>query len=195
MKSDRPPTIKTFTGINIDLLNPLPEQIAVLDIAQGLSNTTRFSGQCNSFFPVAEHSVVGAAYIVLEFVKAKKLEVEVCDGAKEFLVHDGTESYICDMPSPFKHTEEMKPYVAAEHKLEAVIRVAAGLPVERPAYVKEMDVKLGKRDVKERRYWDSHWSPAGARQKWLRMWGYACNGDLEKLVKMAHEIVEEDITK
>ena len=44
----------------IDLKNPDPESFDIDDIALGLSHVCRYSGQCSSFYSVAEHSLLCA---------------------------------------------------------------------------------------------------------------------------------------
>jgi len=46
----------TYSGIVVDLLNPHPDMIILDDIAQGLSHTSRWNGQCN-YYSIAEHSI------------------------------------------------------------------------------------------------------------------------------------------
>jgi len=86
--------IETYKGMKFYPLDPRPEDVTVEDIAHGLANTCRYSGQCKFFFSVAQHSLNCAAYI-------KRL------GLGErwqllALLHDAAEAYISDMPKPIK---------------------------------------------------------------------------------------------
>ena len=76
-------------GNIIDLLNPDPGQISIQDIADGLSKVCRFNGQIKEFYSVAQHSMHVAELVPDQF----KLQA---------LLHDASEAYICDVPTPFK---------------------------------------------------------------------------------------------
>lgn len=78
----------TYTGKKLDILNPKKSQIDIKDIAKGLSQLCRYSGQIERFYSVAQHCCY-----VAEIVKENRL------GA---LLHDASEAYISDIPSPVK---------------------------------------------------------------------------------------------
>ncbi len=99
-------SIRTFTGKAFDLKILDPETICIEDIAHGLSNTARFSGHLPKFYSVAQHSVIMAEAASQEY----KLEA---------LLHDASEAYMGDMPSPFKKI--MPEFKAYENKLMEVI--------------------------------------------------------------------------
>ena len=81
--------IQTFTGKLIDALNLDIDLIDIQDIAHSLSQQCRFNGHCKEFYSVAQHCV----YVSRQLPKEKKLAG---------LMHDGTETYLCDIPSPLK---------------------------------------------------------------------------------------------
>ena len=81
---------ETFTGVRFDLLSPRADQVDIKDIAQGLSNLCRYSGQCRRFYSVAEHSVI--CYRQASVVGLVKQHV-----AKAVLLHDAAEAYVGDM--------------------------------------------------------------------------------------------------
>ena len=82
-------SIRTFTGKVFDLKILDPESICIEDIAHALAKTTRFGGHLKEFYSVAQHSVLMAQLVPSE------LKVEA-------LLHDASEAYLGDMPSPFK---------------------------------------------------------------------------------------------
>ncbi len=93
-----PSSIETFSGIEIDLLQPQPFSFTIEDIAVGLGNLCRFSGQVRRFYSVAEHSVL------------------VCDllglmGRPDLrgagLLHDPRQAYTGHMTAPVKHVIRM----------------------------------------------------------------------------------------
>ena len=98
--------IQTFTGKAFDPMNPDSDLIAIKDIAHALSNTCRFSGHCKSFYSVAEHSV--------------RVALLMQDQAHEVvlaaLLHDASEAYLNDIPTPIK--ERIPNYQKAEKELQ-----------------------------------------------------------------------------
>lgn len=99
--------IRTYGGRYIDPLNPDPEAIDINDIAHALSNICRFGGHTMRFYSVAEHSLH-----VMQLVKAP--ELKLCA-----LLHDASEAYLLDIPSPVKH--RLTDYKQAEFKLMTII--------------------------------------------------------------------------
>ncbi len=81
--------IQTYTGRRFWPLNPLPEDIDIVDIAHALSNLCRFNGHTRRFYSVAQHSVL-VSVIVPEPL------------ALEGLMHDAAEAYFSDVTRPVK---------------------------------------------------------------------------------------------
>lgn len=121
----------TKSGKKIDLLNPDPKQITIEDIATGLSNVARFNGQVKDWYSVAEHSIHVAELLP--------------NGMKILgLLHDASEAYICDVPSPLKWLLG-DAYRDVERRLQGAIGEALGLGqslVDLPRVVKQADAVL-----------------------------------------------------
>ena len=108
------PWIETYTGKKFWFDRYNPENITIEDIAHALSNVCRYSGHCNRYYSVAEHS-----YYV-SFLVPPEL-------ALEGLLHDASEAYMADMPSPLKQLlpeyknieKEVMRQVAEKFSLEA----------------------------------------------------------------------------
>lgn len=83
-------TIQTSGNRYFDILNPLPTDIFIEDIAHALSNIARFSGNTREFYSVAQHCVLCSR------INPKKQ-------AFEKLLHDAAEAYIGDLVSPIKN--------------------------------------------------------------------------------------------
>jgi len=97
--------IETRKGHRVSVQNPKPEQFDIEDIAYALSNTCRFNGHCAGFLSVAEHSVL--------------VSQRLPDNLKlAGLLHDATEAYLGDIPSPIKQ------FLPDYKKLEKVFETA-----------------------------------------------------------------------
>lgn len=80
--------IETYTGIKFNFLDPQPEQISIEDIAHSLSMQVRYTGHCNKFYSIAEHSL-----LVADLCPEHELQA---------LMHDASEAYLTDIASPIK---------------------------------------------------------------------------------------------
>lgn len=89
LRPSNPAVIGTFSGKYVDLLDPQPEDILIEDIAHQLSNHCRFGGTSRQFYSVAEHSVT-----------VSELSTDDPFGG---LMHDASEAYLCDIPTPLKN--------------------------------------------------------------------------------------------
>lgn len=118
--------IQTYTGRRFTPTNPMAEAIVIQDIAHALSLQCRFSGHCNYAYSVAQHSVL-VSYI--------------CDDADALfgLLHDATEAYLVDIPSPLKRSGLFDAYKAFETKMQVAVSKRFGLPEQEPASVKRAD--------------------------------------------------------
>ena len=119
--------MQTLSGRQLDLVDPQPDMIDLVDITSGLANECRYAGQCRFFYSVAQHSVLASQIVSPEH-------------AFEALLHDATEAYLKDLPRPVKLL--LPDYRALEAKLEAVIRARFGLPSHKSREVAEADMIL-----------------------------------------------------
>jgi len=114
----------TASGTHFDLVDPQPDMVNVLDIAQGLANECRYTGQCRWFYSVAQHATLASQIVPAEH-------------ALEALLHDAAEAYIKDIPRPLKLL--LPDYREIERRVDTVIRLAFGLPDRMSDRVKEAD--------------------------------------------------------
>ena len=89
-----PNWVRTYSGKKFCITAPTPDQIDLVDIAHGLSNICRFTGQTKEFYSVAQHSIYVAAEVYDQTGDVKK--------AIAALLHDAPEAYLTDVPSPLK---------------------------------------------------------------------------------------------
>lgn len=128
----------TNSGRRIDLANPSMDEIEINDIAIGLANTCRFGGQISRWYSVAEHSIKVSRMVPPEMRLIA-------------LLHDATEAYICDIPTPLK-AELGHAYAEIENRLALVIGHKFGLGdalAYLPPAVKQADraVLMAERDA------------------------------------------------
>jgi len=121
--------IQTSTGKAFDPFAPDPFLICIEDIAHALSNVCRFTGHTRSFYSVAQHSVEVATRLAPELQPYA-------------LLHDATEAYLLDLPTPLKQRPEFAFYRQAEADLLAAILRRFGLEPTLPAEVKQMDKRM-----------------------------------------------------
>ena len=125
-------SIRTYTGLAFDLKEMNPDTICIEDIAHALSNTARFGGHLPKTYSVAQHSIE-------TFYNAPPGE------ELEALMHDTSEAYIGDMPSPFK--KMIPEYRKIEDKLMAVIAKKFGFEYPMSKELKRIDYEMYKIEV------------------------------------------------
>jgi len=128
-KPDMTTSIDTYCGIDFHPFNPVPSMVVIEDIAHALSNLCRFSGHCISYYSVSQHSVLVASILPQELKLAG-------------LLHDASEAYLQDIPSPIKRSPEFKMYRDLEANVEAVIAQKFGYKFPLDPRVKEADCIL-----------------------------------------------------
>lgn len=121
------PTILLRSGHYFDFENPEQSIITIDDIAAGLSKICRFTGQCNGFYSVAEHSVL-CSYMV------------PAEDAFAALMHDAAEAVMGDVSRPLKSL--LPDYKRIEKRCEAAILSRFGLSATMPASVKTADMQM-----------------------------------------------------
>lgn len=117
---------RTYTGRCVHPLAPHPDEIAIEDIARSLSQQCRFLGHTDSFYSVAQHSVLVSELVPREF-------------ALWGLLHDASEAYLCDLPAPIKREPEMEVYRIAENRLTAAVALKFGMTAIMPPAVHVAD--------------------------------------------------------
>lgn len=100
--------IITYSGGKFHPLSPREDEVRLTDIAHALSNICRWTGHVRWFYSVAEHCV-RASHLVED------------QDALAVLMHDASEAYCIDVPTPIKHSELMRPYRIVEALVQEVI--------------------------------------------------------------------------
>lgn len=122
-----PNCIRTFTGKYVNVFEPTPEMICIEDIAHSLSFQCRFGGHLPEFYTVAQHSILCSQMVEKEFKLAA-------------LLHDASEAYILDIPSPIK--KGLSNYKEIEDNLMKVIAAKFDFKYPLPTEVKLADLGL-----------------------------------------------------
>lgn len=110
-------TIRLRSGLYLDLADPKQDQLTIEDIAGALSKICRFGGHVDSFYSVAEHSV-----LCLSVAREDGLAI-----AEQFacLMHDAAEAFVGDVVKPLKVM--LGNYAAIESRMESVIAAKFGI--------------------------------------------------------------------
>lgn len=116
--------IETQSGRKVWLPDCDPDCIDIHDIAHALSIVPRFSGHLREHYSVAEHSIHVASLVSIHH----KFQA---------LMHDATEAYLCDMPTPFKAL--MPEYQALEEDIWKAVCNKFGIDKELHHEVKLAD--------------------------------------------------------
>lgn len=154
-----PDCIRTFTGIYMNVFEPTEEMVCIEDIAHALAHQCRFGGHLPHFYSVAEHSAMTS------------IVVNHTSNALAGLLHDASEAYLLDIPSPIK--KRLANYKEIEDVLMRVIANKFQF-----AYPLDEDVKKADNFMLE---WEwsrlmleekkhpplEHWSPKYAKEVFL----------------------------
>jgi hypothetical protein len=125
VKVGKGPTIMLRSGAWFDFCAPEASEFTIDDIAHGLANICRYSGQCSKFYSVAEHSI---------------LVSETATGFEfEALLHDAAEAFIGDITRPLK--QMLPEYKRIEAAVERAILDRFGVG-SLPIQVKKADLRV-----------------------------------------------------
>lgn len=99
--------ITTYTGKKFDYINITDNEIDIIDIAMALSKLCRFGGHIQKFYSVGEHSI-HCAHLAKRLGLSKRIQLLS-------LIHDFSEAYCIDIPSPLK--DLLDDYKDIEHNV------------------------------------------------------------------------------
>ncbi len=124
--------IRTFTGKKFYWDNVGSNDIDIRDIAHALSNNCRWTGHVREFYSVAQHCL----YASIEAPPGQELSA---------LLHDASEAYVHDTPSPLKWylaEHDFTAFSDLEHKVDRAIYDTFGVLYPRDPVIKEIDLRL-----------------------------------------------------
>lgn len=122
-----PYSIRTYSGQYFNMKDIDPDTILIEDIAHALSMQCRFGSHLPTFYSVGQHSVHC-------WDKASP------PNKKAALLHDASEAYMFDMPSPFKVL--FPEFVSVEEKLMGIIADKFGFKYPLVREVKDIDYEM-----------------------------------------------------
>lgn len=103
--------IRTYCGIKFSISNPIQEDVNNGDFINVLPRIPRFGGHTRRFLSVAEHSLLTRSLAI-----KNGSSQDVIDSC---LLHDFSEVYLCDVPSPYKAV--LPQYVEMEERIQKVV--------------------------------------------------------------------------
>ncbi|WP_438276438.1 YfbR-like 5'-deoxynucleotidase [Nitrobacter sp.] len=131
---------RMLSGRRLDLLDPSPLDIELVDIAHGLARVARWNGQTRGahIFSVAQHTLLVEA-VMREHTPRVDIRVRLAA-----LLHDAPEYVIGDMISPFKAVIGGS-YKTVEKRLLSAIHIRFGLQPALPADIERQikDADMG----------------------------------------------------
>ena len=133
------PDILLQSGNYFDFIVPHTSEIYIADMAHALSHICRFGGHTNTFYSVAQHSVLVSRELAACAAVWKKddLSVDTTHWGMVGLLHDAAEAYIGDIPRPLKNL--LPDYKVIEQRVEQAIFPIFGIPYPLPIPVKQVD--------------------------------------------------------
>ena len=124
-------SIKTYTGVMFEPLNPNLELIDILDIAHALSMLCRANGHFRSFYSVGQHCIN-----CMKEAAARGYSERV---QLACLLHDASEAYLSDVTRPVK--QELPKYLEIEKPLQDAIWLKyLGNPLSREEYAQVFEI-------------------------------------------------------
>lgn len=152
--------IRTNSGLFINVFEPTKDVIAIEDIAHALASVPRFGGHLNRHYSVAQHSVMCM------------MEVASLEDKKAALMHDASEAYLGDIPTPIK--ARLPEYKVCEHNLMLMIADKFGFEYPLNEAVKEIDARMLQIEwenlvLNDSKYFEC-WDHATAKEIFLKMY-------------------------
>ena len=169
------PMLRSVYGSEISILEPKPNDFMLEEIARGLSNVARYSGQTPRHYSVAEHSLHVSAVLMMPRLQFPAQGPRPRpDLALWGLMHDAAEAYLSDVPTPLK--ELLPRFSTIEETFLQAIAQRFSLVWPMPKIVKVADRLIYHRECQEfQRIRRARFEPTGfgvlspreAEKRWL----------------------------
>jgi uncharacterized protein len=112
---------QSYSGSQYWILDPIPEEVNLVDIVVGLSNAARYRGQTRFLYSVLQHSVMVSRAVEKTAGQRGWDNYSIQQAALQGLLHDGSEAYLGDVARPLKRAKAMREYCRVERLWENVI--------------------------------------------------------------------------
>ena len=168
-----PDCIRTRSGIYFNVFAPMPEMFNIEDIAHALSQIPRFMGHLPFHYSVAQHCVMGVHLIDP-------------DHRYDFLMHEVSEAYLGDMPSPIK--KRLEEYKRLEDEVMTAGAQVFGYKWPLSAEVKKMDQDMLHMEwdglmLGDQMYPFPVWAPEIAKRRFMEQFRLLCPRPVEMFVR------------
>lgn len=134
--------ILLHSGRFYNYIDPELNDYTIEDIALGLSNICRFGGQVGRHYSVAQHCYLASIWVETGY------ELDA-------LLHDATEAFLCDVPTPLKNL--LPEYREIEKKHEADMARRFGIQYPFVPAVKVIDQRMLAAEVRDLKVSSDHW--------------------------------------
>jgi len=146
--------IRTFTG---GYFYPQqPEQLVpdIRDIAHALSLVCRYNGHLKDFYSVGQHSLIVEKHAtqVMKDINPNIHPSSLRLFSLQALLHDATEAYIPDMPSPIK--QFLPDFKSMEKRLQKHLMKSFGLPENIHSIIHSVDKYIRRDEIESMQNWD-----------------------------------------
>lgn len=158
----KPGIIIGYNGLEFDINNLRPEDFSKETQARCLSRESRFCGNTNKPYYVAQHCVVGAEFFLL---------MGRPDLARIFIRHEGSETILRDMTKPVK--DMLKDYEALQQRLDQFNAEVHGLPFPFPPEIKMLDKNCAQYEMTFMMSTNLHtdyWTSEEAERRFIETW-------------------------
>ncbi|MGN6107391.1 MAG: YfbR-like 5'-deoxynucleotidase [Kofleriaceae bacterium] len=119
--------MQTYSGEQIWPLDPRADEVHLDDICVGLARECRYGNHCRDFYSVAEHSVIVSLNVERIALNSWWSPAKARLAARQALLHDASEAYIGDIPSPLKSQRAMRGYRRVESRWEDAVNQRFGV--------------------------------------------------------------------
>lgn len=129
---DRGFYIRTFTGKQFYWDEIEKNEYDIRDIAHALSMNCRWTGHVKKFYSVAQHSLMCSMQVPTKHALAA-------------LLHDATEAYVHDTPSPLKwylRERGFTSFADLEKRIDVALNKTFGVTLPRDPCIKEADLRM-----------------------------------------------------
>lgn len=129
---------RTYTGKIFYPAHPESLPVDIVHIANSLGKVCRYNGDLEYFYSVAQHSVLVEQVLVSRLTDPESPDSRML--RLQALLHDASEAYLPDMPSPIKKL--LPDFKELENKVQHAVFKYFNLPSELHPYIKEIDTKI-----------------------------------------------------